>query len=180
MIVNDSEAAARLGSPLNLINRLSKLGSDSQRKNAMSLFIKPSLATPLEKITKEEAKEVIVTFNPFKSKSSEPQALVPVTEQSAVRLDDISIDHDSKIKLGLAHDKALQLLTDSVTLLSAKLDDVSAAKLPSVIAAASRTVESIRRERNEANKNSKGQDVHYHFYTPQQKPLESYEVIEVQ
>jgi len=166
MIVKDSDALARINSPMNLINRMSQMTNPSAtRKSAMSLFIRPSEPLALAAPT---------AFNPFTA----VEEVLSVTD-SQPRLDDISDDHDSKIKLGLAHDKALQLLTDSVSALALKLDDVKADKLPSVIAAASRTVESIRRERNEASKNTKDREVHYHFYTPQQKKLTDYAVIEV-
>jgi len=169
MIVKDSDAAARLSSPFNLINRMKNLSSSPIRKSAMSLFIRPAVI-----------EEAVVAFNPFTANTIEAeQTIVPLDSSSAVRLDDISDDHDSKIELALAHDSALKLLNASVSALSAKLDDVKADKLPSVIAAASRTVESIRRERNEASKNTKDREVHYHFYTPQQKKLTDYAVIEV-
>ena len=48
-----------------------------------------------------------------------------------------------------------------------------------MISAASKTVESIRRERNENAKQGKDREVHYHFYTPEQKKVSDYEVIDV-
>lgn len=157
MIVNDKDALARINSPINLINRMKSLSSNPARKSAMSLFIKPSIAA-------EESKQ----------EENKPDS------SSGVSLDDISSDHDSKIELALAHDSALKLLNASVSALSAKLDDVRADKLPSVIAAASKTVESIRRERNEQSKTNKDREVHYHFYTPKQKELSDYIVVEAQ
>jgi len=182
MIINDKEAATRLGSPMNLINKL-RLMSD-RKNNAMSLFGMRSASikdnTQQSKTLELQPTETAIksSFNPFKPKPKQELVLVDKTSETP-KLDDISNDHDNKIKLSLAHDKALQLLTDSVSMLSAKLDDVSASKLPSVISAASKTVESIRRERLEAAKNNKDREVHYHFYTPQQKRIEEYEIIEV-
>jgi len=161
MIVNDKDAAARLNSPLNLINKL----RDSKKNNAMSLFIPTK---------KKETLPEIPSFNPFS-----PQASPETSTEEPTKLNDILENHESQIKLGLAHDKALDLLNRSVEMLSAKLDDVSAAKLPSVISAASKTVESIRKERSEASKNNKDREVHYHFYTPSQKSVSEYEVIDV-
>ena len=94
-------------------------------------------------------------------------------------LDEILTDSDSQIKLGLAHDKALDLLTRSVDALASKPDDVKADKLPSTILAASKVVDAIRRERSESVKNNRDRDVHYHFYTPQQKKIADFEVIDV-
>lgn len=164
MIINDKQAEGRLNSPLNLINRLKD--SSNQRKSAMSLFIPPKI-------------ESRTIFNPF-----QPQATLPEIKQDnlpeATPLEAILENHESQIQLGLAHDNAIKLLNASVSALSAKLDDVRADKLPAVISAASKTVESIRKERNEANKNNKDREVHYHFYTPKQNVISDYEVIEVQ
>jgi hypothetical protein len=163
MIVNDNSALAKLNSPMNLINRLRKESSalrkeSSVRSTAMSLFIPSKTASQKESQT--SLKE-----------QSQPQP----TET----LSDILENHDSQIKLGLAHDKALDLLHRSVDMLATKLDDVSASKLPAVISAAAKTVEGIRRERAEASKNNKDREVHYHFYTPRQNKINDYEVIDV-
>jgi hypothetical protein len=114
-------------------------------------------------------------INPFKTDA--PAAEEPSSE---VSLDDILEDSETNIKLAHAHNNAVNLLHNSIDMLATKLDNVKADKLPSVIAAASKTIESIRRERSEASKNNKGRDVHYHFYTPVQKKLSDYEVIEVE
>lgn len=164
MLINDSDALKKLSSPMNLINQLRK--SSPIRNEAMSLFI-PS--------TKKD--EVKVSFNPFRSVAV-PLAVPAVVEPET--LDSILQNHEAQIRLGLAHDKALDLLNRSVQMLTDKLDDISAAKLPSVVSAASKTVESIRRERNEASKNNKDREVHYHFYTPHQNKVSDYEIVEVQ
>lgn len=143
--------------------------------------------------SKEEVKETIVSFNPFQktaltvekkesiSLQWEPPKPPKVLEEIIpVKLDDLLDDGNTKIKLSLAHDTALQTLTESVQMLRSKLDDIKADKLPSVITATSKVVESIRRERVEINKGTKGKEVHYHFYTPEQKRLTDYEIIEVQ
>ena len=192
MLVNDSNALKRLNSPGNLINRLNEASKNNNRKNnAMSLFI-PSTSQKKEnienlEITNKKIENLEIKkaefFNPFSSPPfSQPQAKIQNQEQAETelpKLGDILENHESQIKLGLAHDKALDLLTHSVELLSAKLDDVKADKLPSVISAASKTVESIRKERSEASKNNKDREVHYHFYTPEQKKISDYEVIDV-
>lgn len=173
MIVNDKDALSRINSPINLINRMKNLSSDPKRSKAMSLFIKPTI----DITAASDDDKTKVTFNPFKDNKAPASDLATIVEPTSI--DDISSDHDSKIELALAHDSALKLLTASVSALSAKLDDVKADKLPSVIAAASRTVESIRRERNEVAKTNKNGEVHYHFYTPAQKKLSDYAVVEV-
>ena len=177
MIINDKEAARRLDSPMNLIN---KLRSSNGRNNAMQLFgigKKEVLSTgtsclfPAITGEKHPAENTPAIFNPF------PPAEIPLIPIE--NLDTILVDNDSQIKLGLAHDKALDLLNDAVAALALKLNDVKADKLPSVISAASKTVESIRRERSEASKNNKDREVHFHFYTPEQKKIADYEIIDV-
>lgn len=182
MIIQDKDAIARLKSPMNLFNRLSSLSE--KKTNAMSLFgigKKNSTEQPkIEQPKKEDIEhtEVVVTFNPFQKVPPKDPPLPNILPEQT-KLDDIIDNADSHVKLGLAHDKALDLLVNSVSHLAAKLDDVKADKLPSVIAAASKTVESIRRERVEAAKNNKDREVHYHFYTPAQKSISDYKVIDV-
>lgn len=174
MIINDIDAAKRLSSPMNLINKLKSLNGNGKKNNAMSLF---GIGKKEEKVIKS-----ITSFNPFEEikKESTPLDRQPVnTNEELAKLDNIIENHESHIKLGLAHDRALDLLNRSVDMLSTKLDEVNASKLPAVISAASKTVESIRRERSEAAKNNKDREVHYHFYTPEQKKLSEYEVIDV-
>jgi hypothetical protein len=187
MIINSKDADSRLNSPMNLINKLR--ASTGSRNSAMSLF---GVGRSVDKQIKQVEFKPQSIFNPFTKtetvtdtqtqaktdtvidRHSDSQSLSPKPI-----LDNILENHESQIKLGLAHDQALDLLNRSVSLLSTKLDDVRADKLSSVISAASKTVESIRKERNEASKNSKDREVHYHFYTPTQKVISDYEVIDV-
>ncbi len=184
MLVNDSAAISRLNSPLNLINRLSAAKDNSPRKKAMSLFVAPRIEKPSE-ADKEAA--TAASFNPFEKTS---ESLVPAErktghkqdsqiDQSFPTINQLIDNNDAQIKLATAHDSALEVLTSAVELMKLKLDDVKAEKLPAVITATSKVVESIRRERNEAARSGKGKEVHYHFYTPQQKKIEQYDVIEV-
>ena len=163
MIISNKEAANRLDSPLNLINRLKNVTNLSKRNDAMQLFTGPRQGSQ--------------QFNPFEKPQTPP---VEVPEKEEPSLDTILENSESQIKLGLSHDRSLDLLVRSVDLLATKLDDVKADRLPSVITAASKVVESIRRERSEASKNNKDREVHYHFYTPEQKKVSDFEVIEVQ
>jgi hypothetical protein len=174
MIINEQEAVARLNSPTNLINKLKNM-TGAKRQSAMQLF-----GVGREK--KEFLPALPAPFNPFQVQPQEAINLpVPTpTNLPDTTLDNILENHDSQIKLGLAHDNALVLLNNSVKMLADKLDDVKADKLPAVISAASKTVESIRKERSEASKNNKDREVHYHFYTPEQRKVSDYEVVEVQ
>jgi hypothetical protein len=164
MIVTDKDAAVRLASPLNLINQLRE--SKSSRKDAMSLFGIGRKSEPLKIEQRSEA-------------AANLSAIASPKESDDPSLDNLIQNSEAQIQLGQAHDTALKLLNSSVAILSAKLDDVKAEKLPAVIIATSKVVESIRRERSEASKNNKDREVHYHFYTPNQKSLSDYEVIDV-
>lgn len=159
MLVSNESALKRLNSPDNLMVRLKAL---SNKKAELSLFIgnsKQNNHNTEEAVTADEEDE---------------------TDKSAKPTIDKLIDNaDAQIKLATAHDKGLKLLNTAIEHLSAKLDDVKAEKLPGVITAASKVVSEIRRERNEANKNGNGQQVHHHFYLPEQKKLEDYDIIDV-
>lgn len=170
MIINDKEASSRLSSPFNLMNKLKTLQPNNSRKNAMSLFIRPASQVK-EEVKEEKIQEAVrAEFNPF---SSLPEnADVP-------NLDNLIENNEVQIKLTQAHDKALELLNNSVKMLADKLDDIRPDKLPAVIAASGKVVESIRRERSEAKKNGTEKEVHYHFYTPKQKSVNDYAVIDV-
>lgn len=183
MIISNENAVKRLSSPINLINSL----REPKKNNSMSLF-------GVERVSQEtkqvETLEVITTFNPFETttnipleSTSHPQnkTLQPPVEATEPQptIDKLLNNNESQIKLGLAHDNALELLTKSISLMKLKLDNIKPDKLPSVISATAKVVEGIRRERNEADKNDKDRDVHYHFYTPVQKRISDYEVIDV-
>ena len=177
MIVSNDAALKRLESPLNLINRLR--AAVNHKNDAMELFTGPRSAE----------KKVINPFEKREEVSSEHNSICvsaiagephPAENTQVTTLDEILQDSDSQIKLGLAHDRSLSLLTKAVGLLESKIDDVSASKLPAAITAASKVVESIRKERFEASRINKDREVHYHFYTPERKKLADFEVIEVQ
>src|SRR5665213_4086504 len=145
MIINETEAVRRLNSPMNLMNKLAELKQPSvktiAKRDAMSLFgigRKTATDTEIHRVQDQDRDSQSI-------KSLQPS-------QPIESLDNILEDHDAQIKLGLAHDRALDLLNRSVAVLSEKLDEVKAERLPSVISAASKTVESIRRERLEASK----------------------------
>jgi len=165
MIINNDEASKRLNSPLNLINKLRETKANAKAKAAMAIFIP------------QNRKEVTAESIPIGSRVN---AGVQHPAENTETLDSILENSEAQISLGLAHDSALKLLNSSITRLSNNIDEVKAEKLPQAILAASKVVESIRRERNEALKNNKDREVHYHFYTPEQKTLTDYEVIEVQ
>jgi len=179
MLVSDKEALERLGSPLNLMNRLS---SARNKTNSMSVFgIGSSHNTKI-------VRESTPAFNPFKRQVSlENTAPIPAPSSSSIpspepkqpNLDDLVNNADSQVKLGLAHDEALGVLVDAVKMVKLKLDDIKPEKLSSIISATSKVVDQIQRQRIDANKGRDSREVHFHFYTPTQKTMEDYNVIDV-
>lgn len=177
MLINKDDAEKRLSNPLNLMNRLSSLTGERKR-NAMSLFV-PSIRKEEEKKDSALVSEV-PAFNPF----NKPTVVIPLSDKDdkanpSPSSDELIDDVDTKIALQTAHDNSIKLVNDAINMLANKLDSVKADKLPSVIAGASKVVESIRKERAERDKNGKNQDVHLHFYCPEPRSIDSYEVVEV-
>lgn len=208
MIYSDKDIVERLNAPNNLMNRLRER-STNPRNSAMGLFgiNKSSGNSDFAGFANnaDDAKDIKISreatepepsfnkpFNPFakttpapitpteskEASSSESKALVPAAPQ-AVSIDDLVDNAEGKIQLADAYNESLGTLVDSVKLMRMKLDDIKPDKLPSVIAATSRVVESIRRERSDAAKNNRNQSVHLHFYTPERKKMTDYEVIDV-
>lgn len=206
-LINRISSTASVVSVVSVVARNNNNGNNS-RSTAMGLFglNKSSISIPTPQIVEvkhdkveetkiEETKieePITYSFNPFPLSTpiSIPSTIATVDsnkqiEETNKQTEGISVanlldNSDTQIKLGLAHDNALKLLNESVETLTLKLPNVRADKLPAVITAASKVVESIRKERNEVNKNSKDRDVHFHFYTPTQKKLSDYDVIEVE
>jgi len=184
MLVSDKEALGRLGSPDNLMNRL-RANQGGNRKGAMNLFgigvNKPTTET------KQVAEIKPAVFqSPFSSKEetslvphSIPSFIPPTETADSPSTDEIVSNADVQIQLAQAHDKSLSTLTKAVDMLALKLDDIKPDKLPSVISATSKVVDQIQKQRIEATKDRKDRQVHFHFYTPTQKKMEDYQVIEV-
>ena len=170
MLVTNESADRKLSSSNNLINRLRNGSLNSKPKNAMSLFIAPAQ----QSIQSSVISAVPKVINPFE------KPLVPViAKQENPSVEHLLEEVDVQVKLGLAHNKALDVLTKAVNRLEVEVDSISINKLPQVITATSKVVEGIRKERLERDKIGKDKEVHYHFYTPQQKTLNDYEVIDV-
>jgi hypothetical protein len=204
MLVSEKDAITRLVSPDNLVNKIRTLAV--KKPASMSIFglgsgspivqqvrfadqikeqDKPSQAesnvSHLESITAEMI-PARVPFDPFNHKSSFP--VLPPAQQVTLnretpKVDDLLDNVDTQLGLQQAHDNALKLLGNAVTMLGTKLDDIKPDKLPAVIAAASKTVESIRKEKIELGKTRKERNVHFHFYEPERKQLSDYQVIDV-
>ena len=167
MLIRNDDMEKRLNNPLNLINQIKNGALKSEKRNsAMSLFIRPEVKS--EKL------------NPF-NKQTFPNTVIPseIIQPAEISTDNLITEGDAKIKLALAHDKALDVMTRAIDAAGSKLDDVRADRLPGVIVAMSKVVGSIRQERIERDKNNKGNEVHFHFFTPPQRQLSEYEVIEV-
>lgn len=178
MIVSEKEALERLGSPLNLMNRLHT--ATASKRDAMGLFGMSSQKNN-DNIKLNPSPPTFV--NPF----SKPQTALPAGQTNSPEfpssenpdIDNLLDNADSRIKLTLAHDKALDTLVSAVDMVKNKLDDIKPEKLATVIAATSKVVDQIQRQRLESNKIKSGKEVHFHFYTPTQKKVDEYDVIDV-
>lgn len=182
MIVNDTEALARLNSPSNLMNRLRETSVKS-RSRAMNLFgiggqdgVKDSpirqavSAVANTSLAPPEKKDIAVD-------NSNPSQ---VEVKDTVKIDNLIENAESQIGLANSHNKALKLLETAVDTLTVNLERVDPEKLPAVINAASKVVNDIRRERNDAAKANNGNSkVNIIFYTPEQRKLSDYAVIDV-
>src|SRR5687767_1009247 len=109
MLVNDDEIKKRLNNPLNLLNRM-RAGLTAPKRNAMDLFVKKSETVSL------------VQSTPALVPSNVP-ASVSASDIPHPSSDDLIDDADSKIKLATAHDKALELLNNSLIKLNGKIEN---------------------------------------------------------
>ncbi|MGI0021245.1 MAG: hypothetical protein ACRD9Q_00140 [Nitrososphaeraceae archaeon] len=186
MLIRENDIERRLNNPLNLINQM-KSGLSNTRKNAMSLFIPPSVDNDVNSIkvinpykkTEEKTPDFAGTSQTPAQQSSD-SLKESIQESTNPTSEDLIGDVDSRINLATAHDNAIKLLNDSITHLNDNIGSVKKDKLPSVIAAASKVITEIRKERLERDKNNKDINVHHHFYCPEPRKIESYEVIEVE
>lgn len=168
MLIDEAELEKRLNNPLNLLNRMRVGLVAPEKKSGMDLFIK---------------KESIPNDTTIVKIDKAPRAIIPLppSANEVPSSDDLIKDADAQIKLSIAHDNALDLLTSSINMLKSKVEnnDIKTSSIPSVMASASKVVSEIRKERLEREKNNKNENVHYHFYCPTQRKIDEYEIIEV-
>lgn len=177
MLLNDSEALARLASPDNLMNRLRSASSTTARSSAMNLFGvgKGNVAsTPVKAV--EVLPPTRPSFNPFPT----PSAAVVVTEESSSpSIDDLVPNNETQVKLTSIHDDSLDLLSSAITELRNNVSNIKPEKLPAVVSAASKIVDQIRKERVDAAKAGLEKKTSYVFYTPSQRKLSEYQEVSV-
>lgn len=147
----------------------------------MNLFIPPAAPKKTVDIAidKKQENDVETSFNKQSLVKLEDLFRKTTDTTQPPTLDNLINNSDEQIQLNLAHNSALSVLNSAVELMRLKLDDIKADKLPSVIAATNKVVESIRRERIEIAKKGNDKEVHYHFYTPIQKTISDYDVVDV-
>lgn len=168
MILSDSDLQKRLNNPLNLLNK-PKGERASHEPKGMSLFIKPSIEEKKEKIIPPAVAASI--FDSVKA--------IPPSESDTVTTDELISDVDARVNLELAHDNAIHVMNHAIGRVKDEVNNLDVKRLPSLITAMSKVVTEIQRTKLEHQKVSKGTEVHHHFYMPEQKKLEAYEVIEV-
>jgi hypothetical protein len=167
MLVNNQEVEKRLSSPLNLLNRLRGGDRSPERAKAMSLF----------GVGSKKVVEVEADFNPFKSSKGEIEEVSEDNSPNPPTVDDLMGAADNKIKLEMVHNSALSVMSAAVSrigILVPTLDKPE--KLADIASKMSKIVGDIK----DKNK-TRGEDkqVHLHFYTPNQKAITDYEVVEV-
>ena len=173
MLINNSDAERRLTSPNNLINRLrSGKTSSNNGTRAMELF---GIAS----------QRPSAGFNPFQTNNSkaivkqpEPTVAVASEAQPQTTIDELSNELNNKLSLELAHTTALETLVTTVNRLKEAVGAMdSPTKLADVAFKMTRVVEAIAEKKDRTVK--KEEQVHYHFYMPEQNKIESYGVIDV-
>lgn len=198
MLINNENAERRLKNPLNLINR-----ERSERKtNAMSLFIRPSVSEEKKTNIKIENKLMVpprveseeIVENSISSSLSlalekvthNPTLINPTpapveSENIPSPIDNLINNADSTIELASAHNKAITLMGKAMGKLEKKLDEdvVPAKMLPSIISGLGKVVTDIRKEQNDRNNRDKNETTIIHFYCPEQRKVNEYEVIDV-
>jgi hypothetical protein len=177
MILSDDDLKKRMTNPMNLLNK-PKGNISSARENAMSLFIKPSLSKVEEKKDSSVPVPALTPANsPFEPAKTQE---IPVKE-SAIEIgtDELIEDADARINLAAAHNNAIAVMNTAIGRVKNGIEDIDVRKLPGVITAMSRVVSEIQKTKLEHEKINKGTEVFHHFYMPEQKKIESYEVIEV-
>lgn len=185
MIINDTEALARLHSPSNLMNRLRESSSSGNRSRAMSLFgIGTGGAKGNNELGSPKTTSIPIAITVTKAEAvtesfTETETVTDTETKNELSLDKLIDNADTQINLANSHNKAAKLLEKAVDVLSTKIDEIDAEKLPSVINAASKVVNDIRKERNDAAKVNSGSKVNIIFYTPEQRKLSDYSVIDV-
>jgi len=178
MLIDEKEVEKRLNNPLNLLNRMRE-GLTSPKKDAMSLFV-PNGSREKERVEVSFSREIPKEI-PNLPQVVPSKVTSPLPSDSSFSSLDVN-DADAKIKLALAHDSALDLLTGSISYLKKKVDkeEIKVSSIPSIISSASRVITDIRKERLERDKNKGNENIHYHFYCPTQRKIGDYEVIDVE
>jgi len=181
MLIQEEEVLKRLNNPLNLMNRM-RGGLSAPKKEAMDLFTRSKEVIILESIPEGVSETTAVSVIPFSNPFPKPPTPTKTPFEVDVKTEDLIDDSDSKIKLALAHDTALGLLTNGLSRLAKGVESgqIEDKKIPHILATTSKIITDIRKERLEREKNNKGdRNIHYHFYCPEQRKLETYEVIDV-
>jgi hypothetical protein len=160
MLLNDDDALGRINSPSNLLNKLNNIRNGNKNSSSLDIFIN----------SKSKA------INPFVSGDAKP---VIHADENEITIDHIMGDADADIKLATAHTSAIDVMNSALEEMKLQISSMKPEKLPAVITAAGKIVTDIRKERIESQKNRTNQNVHFHFYTPNQKSLNDYSVIEV-
>lgn len=180
MLINEDDFQRRINNPMNLLNK-----KGDRKHGALSIFIKPSEVveekkfTPAFPLLKEDKVETEAVNKESLENIQEAMAVVERKERE-IRTDDILKDADANIRLAAVHSKALDIMHTAMHQLEEKMPEMKADKIPMIVSTLGKVITDIRKEQAERNKNQANENVHFHFYCPEPKKLDQYEVIEVQ
>lgn len=152
MLLNESEVTTRLSSPLNLMNRM---GNATGKSTAMNLF---GLGSQQSNVNTQPQSTVV--------------SLPPSIDQLVDNVQD-------KIKLGTAHESALDLMVASISILRERINDVDKPeKLASIAADMNKILSSVDNARNKnSNSNNTNNGIQIVVYKPQLVHESEYELI---
>jgi hypothetical protein len=175
MLINEKEAARRLNSPDNLMNRLRSLSTTNRTASttkAMGLF----------GIGNKEGLVPTSSILPQSNQSNQSDSEGPqqpvMSQSSSPSLDDLVKNADSKLKIELAHTAALDTLVSTVNRLKDTVPSLeSPVKLSQIAMNMSRIMTSLTEKKEDKAEEDK--QVHYHFYMPEQNKMDDYKVIDV-
>jgi flagellar biosynthesis chaperone FliJ len=158
---------------MNLFNQLQNRGGSSSSSKAMELFgVKRFAFTPQTKLEASLKSSEISTHKIDDSNNEVNKIVSEANSNNEVIIENI----EHRLKIELAHSAALDTLVTSVQRLQQQIPTLdNPTKLADVAAKMSKIVEFL----GDRKETTKEEQVHYHFYMPEQNKIEQYEVIEV-
>lgn len=211
MILTDEQASLRLNNPFNLINKIGVSSRQSTAMSLFGMNksnevkeVKDKITDALKgsqfhvvfqkesepaKITEDKVettseasdKSLVKRFNDLLKKDEKEIEELKDNQNNNPTLDDLITNSSAQVRLVTAHNNALDVVNTALLRLQQEVPNMKGDKIPAVIAAASKVVETIRKEKIDLHRNNKNpENIHFHYYSPKQKSMSDYQVIEVE